>query len=545
MKIAVDVMGEMNNVRATFSDLYCFVDEAIQNWQRSARETDRRFIAKCKIDRATRSVTFEDNGLGVSSWDDVFTKSRSGWKKSADENAFGAGFFSVVAVADEACLYSGNQCVAFDIRKMFREQTLDVLSRCTVPGRPRKGFKLEIFGIRQDVNLNKVEERVKTLARFMPFPIYFGGGILTRFHKGFADERLMETYADTRFKKLIALPQVEGFVALSRYWFPGVEIWYQRRPVQHITVLHGIKGMLHFKNGEINVRMPDRKEIIKDEQFEKLNDFLRSQLKELALYCLVNGSDREIESLDSVLKENVSQEDAEKHLRFLMASDVSLDEGCQPELEEIVDGSRLVSQISNQIALPSNEGKDGIPLDQIKAKRVFIVTREDLDAPEMVARFTKAKYHNVPVIVIRNRLEQHVLENQERFIVCQLEDFDTAFSIDVEVGDCFQNEACRKLSEYFKLKVQIADFTTIKRFADSYIAEKNKTAVLTQSGTIYLQKKDMVALNDPRDFILRNIAIIAHELAHALYGTEDGTVEHYQKEETLISLIGKQIDDIV
>ena len=96
MEIKVNILNEMKKIRdTTYSDRYTWVDEIIQNCQRShASHID------VKVDYD--SIVVSDDGNGCDNPELLFHKSTSGWDAdvTANESPFGEGFFSTMIAAN-------------------------------------------------------------------------------------------------------------------------------------------------------------------------------------------------------------------------------------------------------------------------------------------------------------------------------------------------------------------------------------------------------------------------------------------------------------
>ena len=89
VRLSINEQGALRNQRYAFTDRYTLVSELLQNARRAK-------AARVWIDYspATRQLVVEDDGIGISDFQKLFTLNESGWDESTarDERPFGVGF---------------------------------------------------------------------------------------------------------------------------------------------------------------------------------------------------------------------------------------------------------------------------------------------------------------------------------------------------------------------------------------------------------------------------------------------------------------------
>lgn len=124
VELKVNVINQLKLLRqSTFKDIYCFLDEDVQNAQR-AKATE----VKVTIDRYENKVVIENNGNILTNPQALFSIAESGWDESvrSSENPFGMGFFSNITVSNLINVHSGNTYITFDVEKMIATSNTEI-----------------------------------------------------------------------------------------------------------------------------------------------------------------------------------------------------------------------------------------------------------------------------------------------------------------------------------------------------------------------------------------------------------------------------------
>lgn len=166
IRAGVDVKAFLANMEFAFTSNSTYLGELMQN-SRRAGATKVEFT----YDTVTKSLTIDDDGVGVLDFESLVVNSRSGWDESIQdsESPFGMGFYSVFFACDEVVVESlggrmtatKDQIVNCEDLHVVRAHTADRGTRIIMRGL-RGGPEYEIsrlaigFGIPVHLNGNEI-----------------------------------------------------------------------------------------------------------------------------------------------------------------------------------------------------------------------------------------------------------------------------------------------------------------------------------------------------------------------------------------------------
>lgn len=578
VEVKVNVINEMKKLRNTaYGDRLAWVEELIQNTQRAK-------ATKVDIKVDYDKVVFIDNGIGTTEPQNLFEKSTSGWDSSIDsQNPFGEGFFSTLMVADKIRVKSVGFIADFDVKKMFEQNSIDCIE---VKGSSRKsGFIVELTELRKDYSEYEVKDRVKEVAQYISGIRFFLNGKEIE-HKDFTDtegHRFSRVVSNKFFKgwlrpfKWGSRPNGDGYGA------DEVKTYAQERFVKDIYY-SGVDGRILLNENTVDLRSPDRKEIIRNDKFIEMKKLLDEEIKETMLDVLRLGSDKDIDKYAEKIDRYVPVEEYEEYIKFVYTedyeklqdilaklkelhdkgeTDVDFDKVAEmlaeqedEEDEELIEEMELRDEPTVDIGYEELQDLEDVEVEEtherkggeIKENKVtFYVKMTDVDVYK--EKVELAEYYKVPVILIRNTLEQKVLENKEGFLhIKELrENVQLSAQLkkvgaidDVEIRAMWILGVISKGLGFEKNIFKIGDMTTYKetKVGDNEIVKEVEPALAVARGReIFIDRgclrkenlkvnKSKRITNADRTFIVNNLETIAHELAHVMYGTEDNTKKH-------------------
>lgn len=410
MKISIDVIGEMRNTVKTFADRYCFIDELVQNAERASASEVR--LVECSAER----IVIANDGKRLDDFSVLFTKSISGWaaqgNSKAAEIAFGAGFFSVMVVADMVVVRSGSRGARWDIARMLEYGQTEVVEEFA-PAEYVYGFEVELTRLK-DVDVKRVRERWEEATR------YFGvKGRKKRFAGLFEGK-------DTRFCKRIDIPGVcEGAIWVQEYG--NVETWYENRRVDSSGHAGSGIGGKFFITG-LSPRAPDRKEWIRDAAFNEWVAVLIGEGNKLLEKVVAEGSDELIDSLGWPIRCRVG--DLREKLRFVTLEEYQMEERSrkiqiekQEEQEEAtiyrLAADAGLSVVRRDVEIKSNELPSNRPSVVRRGKRLSelrgtIAWIRVGDIDENAAAIQELRENGVTVVVARNDMQAEALRDLDQ-----------------------------------------------------------------------------------------------------------------------------------
>ena len=309
VELKVNVINQLKLLRqSTFKDIYCFLDEDIQNAQR-AKATE----VKVTVDRwGEGTVTIENNGNVLTNPQALFSIAESDWDEEVrnSENPFGMGFFSNITVTNLINVHSGNTYITFDVEDMISINNTEIKVEETDDY--YDGFKLILRNFDFDTaNEYRIQERVEVLGKYVhELDIYYNGELI--------EEKDLTEGDDSRYQFSMDDEKDKGWIALADnyFWENNVNVFYKGRLVVPLEGLPYLKGDLHVSDKTLNLTSPDRKDIIKD---EKLNIFKKAIADYVEKYCtslLIDGEDN-ISNYSSCFGRYVDKKNVKNSIKFM------------------------------------------------------------------------------------------------------------------------------------------------------------------------------------------------------------------------------------
>ncbi len=579
VNIEVDVVGQIRLFRtATFPSKYPIIKEAIQNGQRSKGVTLMDFWV------SSDKIVIMDNGEGLRDPKDLLTIAKSGWDEEIqkDENPFGLGFFSCVKLADLITVESNNFRLVLDVPKILRGDTAIDIQELE---EPVKGFRLIIEKPLKSFSTWDIERTIKDVGRYITkFDI--------RINESKIETKSFTQPDDTKFARSIQGTLFEGWIR-PYHWLEdhssefgsnqGIRIFYQDRLVRTLSLGLDIAGSLLVYNHCIDLRAPDREDIIDNDKLGRLKNEIKEYVKNMLFDILEKGSERDLDKYSDLINSILTPREYSRYMKYMM---VQLEEGLnkligmtveernklsEDELKHILEkpidkkqspDTLNIETSSNNIPQPriSSQGhkkedrdelpqRDGFKLPEIGTHQMiyYLHFKELLSYVEIIRT---ALQNKIPIIIIRNKLEEKAIRIREDIIhVSELEQKTRWSAKLAKVGpkDAIEDRAVwlfEIVSRVMGLEqnpFEIGDLTATKRVTLGPIEiEKEEHSpfglasgqqILIDRGKLY--KSGLVPSNENKIlisdlmFLGANIDTIAHELTHIIYDTEDETMVHF------------------
>lgn len=308
VELKVNVINQLKLLRqSTFKDIYCFLDEDVQNAQR-AKATE----VKVTIDRYENKVIIENNGNILTNPQALFSIAESGWDENvrSSENPFGMGFFSNITVSNLINVHSGNTYITFDVEKMIATSNTEI--EVEELDDYYDGFKLVLNNFDfETANSWDIEERVKILGKYVhELDIYYNGELV--------EKKDLTEGDDSEYQFSIEDNDCSGWIALAgNYsWGDNVNIFYKGRLVSKLENFPYLKGDLHVSDKTLNLTSPDRKDIIKDEKLNAFRDLVKLYVEEYCNSLLTKGIE-DINNYSSCIGYYVNKKNVKNLIKFM------------------------------------------------------------------------------------------------------------------------------------------------------------------------------------------------------------------------------------
>lgn len=309
VELKVNVINQLKLLRqSTFKDIYCFLDEDIQNAQR-AKATE----VKVTVDRwGEGTVTIENNGNILTNPQALFSIAESDWDEEVrnSENPFGMGFFSNITVSNLINVHSGNTYITFDVEDMISTNNTEI--KVEEIDEYYDGFKLILRNFDFDTASEyRIQERVEVLGKYVhELDIYYNGELI--------EGKDLTEGDDSKYQFSIDDENCKGWIALGNNysWGNNVNVFYKGRLVVPLEGFPYLKGDLHVSDKTLNLTSPDRKDIIKD---EKLNAFKKVISDHVEKYCtslLIDGEEN-INDYSSCFGRYVDKKNVKNSIKFM------------------------------------------------------------------------------------------------------------------------------------------------------------------------------------------------------------------------------------
>lgn len=558
VEIRSNILGDIGKIRhgVVFQSFATVIDELIQNAQRAN-------ASEVRVTLEGDSLIISDNGRGCEDPQYLFEKNTSAWG-NVDE-AFGEGFFSVFLLADWLRVESHNWAITIDVLEMF--ETGNLVFQPEETGTFFKGFKVHIKGERVAENYYDLETEIRTLGRITPenFVILFNNALVEK-------QPLLQKRHDG-FSMIFNNELYEAMLYPSR--FGTIDLFYEHRPVTY-QYLQGVEGNLHLKKGAVNLKAPDRKELIWDKKRTAFIDQLTVDARTMYLEFIKGASDADLDRFADSIDRYVQVEDyvdllrVDKNYKVMQEVAETLEQS-NPDAdpEEIQKILRVFygmaqdlqkedeSQENQQSPVERTEPAHPRLKDVVSANKNLVWIRAS-EVEEYKNEIKDIEYYGFQIIVARNKLFERAFE----FLNVQhIGSFKSSLVKDFVIAEdepCSKKEArllhlLKRVEKAYGLPenvFRIADIELKISYQGRHVGvakveeEKMVAGVCDFSkGTIALNRKliDFSVMRTPSDIehpavlvgdyrvLLQVLNTVAHELAHYLPPFyKDNTQEHAQ-----------------
>lgn len=231
-----------------FDNPMIFITELLQNSYRAKAKNIRISINEDVIE-------FEDDGVGLKNPENLLTLDTSEWDSTSE--GFGIGFWSVLGVPniESVEILSKNHRIYLDVEKL--NEDLDVLVEKTEDY--FDGFKVILKSNYFMTWEYSIIEEIQKEGRFIPIDIFINDEPLKQedlFHK--VSGEYTKVFNNRLFTAKLSVSEKSGA-------FP--EIYYEYRLVKKCYHFQYVSGVIHLKPGAVQLKEPDRKSIIYNDDF--------------------------------------------------------------------------------------------------------------------------------------------------------------------------------------------------------------------------------------------------------------------------------------
>jgi hypothetical protein len=237
IRAGVDVKAFLANMEFAFTSNSTYLGELMQN-SRRAGATKVEFT----YDTVTKSLTIDDDGVGVLDFESLVVNSRSGWDESIQdsESPFGMGFYSVFFACDEVVVESLGGRMTATKDQIVNCEDLHVVRADTAD----RGTRIIMRGLR-----GGPEHEISRLAIGFGIPVHLNGNEISR---SLAPENLKMQACDIG---LVHIPGIHNERQLPSDAHHRVRLFLQGLPIHQGWASETV---VHLDSKQFKARMPDR-----------------------------------------------------------------------------------------------------------------------------------------------------------------------------------------------------------------------------------------------------------------------------------------------
>lgn len=567
LTIDSDITGRFKRILAQleFESELTFLTELLQNCQRAQATT-------VSITHTEDRLSITDNGTGCQDPKDLFTLDLSGFGVG-----FGEGFSSVYTLLGTVSVETLDWSATLDVAALAQKASLrkEDLALAIQPIPYRAGFTVTVTGGRLPSLYDQIQSEIRAIAvPLKDLSITLNGERLESVD-------LLAPVPNQRFQQLFKNPIYEGRLYTdSTYYHQGVHIYYEDRFVDTLHSIGGLSGVILIRPDQITLKAPDRKSIIRDEKRFRLIEQLENDLKTLVLRVLREGDDEAIEAHAETIRYLLPIEQTMRYLQFdprgirnqyetrkaakpLQEPPVA-DVSAEPEESSVeaappIDTTRTANDetFSSSIALPARgithkEDLATVTISTIKRKNnvVWVQKRYLEEYQELVDQY---EYYGIFTFISPHGLYDDALSHLGVPHIALVED--EAISKDYDVRSIgARNKKEQRALELLSLierHFSLPETFVISTISCKMTVQLNEKRIFQQplpvtgyarGSSIHLDRTSLLfgklsgaSLHQPKlglhdvKFILANLEVIAHELAHLLYFTQDNTKTHFER----------------
>lgn len=563
MQIKSNTKGKLNKILngTVFESPLTFINEMLQNSYRAKANKLDIFLS---LD--AKELVFKDDGCGLKDPESLLTFDFSDWK-STDEG-FGIGFWSVLAIEDieEISIISRKHRIKINVEKAKEDLEVEYFQ-----GKMEKGFEVRLKSNYFANNYESLKAEITEKAKTMNFNVYLDHILIEKvdiFEKVKGD--FVMEFENRLFKAKFS-PSSESYMSPDAY--------YELRKVRSMYDVPFLEGSIEVKKKAINLKEPDRNQIVMDSKYSKFKEKAIEAGREFYKSFLetIKNDEESIIKYSEALSFYLKNKDFEDLIKVSFACDVessSLEE-ITPEaietlknVEEIFKNSeKPIAQRESQLAEDFSKKEDTFSSSSSETLKEVIKRRTPKFWVEssMVENYSDniglAKYYGAGVIEAKTSLVQSYMMDKK---VPHVKDLFSYMIKDFEMKD---NEFSTLKEEYFiemlspivkRLNLNEDTFSVARISQKITFLDGDKNPYRTKKFNVEAVRKGNKVIFNRKSLELHRFSIdkntegygknefkcimfhlntIAHELAHLLYNTVDNTKKHNEMERYLERVI--------
>ena len=342
-----------------------------------------------------------------------------------------------------------------------------------------------------------------------------------------------DEYSTNPFLILIDDEDMKGFIvpSVDCNFYSKVLGFVQSRPVSSIENVYAADGRIHINNHTITLRCPDRKAFVDNADYYNLKCSLRTYIKQAYKQIVASNDADLITEYSRGISNYLERADYLPLLTFKLLHKESLDDIINRLSQQ--DRKAVGSDTIEELTSKDKE----VTFDKLPKYGFYVDTDEMYKYSEELAL---AEYHSLPVVLIRNELENSIISDMDNWMNIYQVASNTHTLTDVEdaIIHTQYTELARNLIPGLEdVTVFTAHLNAVLQIKIPYTGETFDKEVAI--GGVHKSVVDEVYLD--RDYMANNslghnLTTLAHELAHN-FGFQDNTTGHQQMQSTILCKI--------
>lgn len=256
VKLHVNDARLVRNLSLAFANRTTFVAELMQNARRAGATLIKIETKTVATDPAVEmELVMEDNGGGISSWQDLLSLADSGWSAEikGEEHPYGMGFFSCISAAKRVKIESLDQMMEFDRDEVMNFNDIEI----TQGTEHVQGTRITLSGL---PHIWEIDNAIKSFSIGFPVAVLHNGAVL--------DQSLSVQALKANESLYESVEQIEG-IGLCAFRKPA-ELWKHGcrnlgvflLGIPIVPVGRSTTEIIHLDPAKFPAKMPDRDVLI-------------------------------------------------------------------------------------------------------------------------------------------------------------------------------------------------------------------------------------------------------------------------------------------
>lgn len=312
-----------------------FVTEFMQNSYRANAKNLDIFIDDEKI-------VFKDDGTGLKDIKAITTLDYSAWDTT--DEGFGIGFWSWMAFpyAVDCIIESRGNRISMNKEEILNSDKPRVdADKCTCA---QKGFKVTIncsLSDRHDI-MEKLKENVYRIGKTQPYNVTLNGQLIEKVD--------LFAQVDSEYTKDFHNSLFDARLGVSKDTYYSPQCYYEKREVCGLYDFRCVTGVVELRKKALNLKEPDRQDIIGDDKYSTFTDRLNECI--VSLYRdFIKDKTSMMDDYSDTISRVLKPRDYERYLNLKdILIDYKEEERDGSDLDNLEAQSKSIEDLKNYVA---------------------------------------------------------------------------------------------------------------------------------------------------------------------------------------------------